>query len=248
MWSAGECPNGYPNPIVDIASEQHHRKGRRVKLDEVVEQLRAAGVFSIVAKEAPGSNDRHRFAGTFTQYIEALKAVRASFAYVYAQVFDAEDLTHESSSSESDAEDVTEESERVNLSIRHPELNQYRKYFGQHGMYWLSVPLGQDHLHLIIEESWFETFHEVKSQAVEALETEAQGRREEREAQEDAKVEALLRKLRALEGDSKFAKLKTLRAMQQYAVQQLPELEELDPAEVKREIQTLKDTLDIRAV
>jgi hypothetical protein len=55
---------------------------------------------------------------------------------------------------------------------------------------------------------------------------------------------AMLAKLRGLVDDKKFACLPTQKAMLQYAIRKFPELQDLNPADLKLEIQELKARID----
>ena len=78
-------------------------------------------------------------------------------------------------------------------------------------------------------------------------EEDAQLAAEEAEnAEEIAKLEGAVKKLHSLAADPQFARLPTQRAMRAYAIDKIPELENLDEAELKREIQDLTALIQAR--
>lgn len=56
----------------------------------------------------------------------------------------------------------------------------------------------------------------------------------------------MIEKLKTLLTDRKFAQLGTQRAMQSYALEVIPELENLSPITLKNEIQLLSDRIKAR--
>ena len=132
----------------------------------------------------------------------------------------------------------------MDLFAGNKELRRFKEYVGRSAVIRLSVQMQSDYLDLVIEESWWREFLDLRTQITDKLDSERELERAAETAQEDAEIDGLLARLRELADDAKFAKLPTQKAMLQYALRQIPELESIDLSDLRSEIQEIKAKID----
>ncbi len=148
---------------------------------------------------------------------------------------------------ESDVESADtdeEDHEVVDLSVGNKGLRRFKEYVGRSAVIRLSVQMQSEYLDLVVEEPWWREFFDLRTQITDKLDNERELERAAEMAQEDAEVDGLLARLRELADDARFAKLPTQKAMLQYALRQIPELESIDLSDLRSEIQEIKAKFD----
>lgn len=213
-------------------------------LTDLLSKLRKEGLFPIQVEELPSHRENLAFVGSLSEYIEAAKALQSTVIFISTITLSNEHFLW----SDPDADYETSSDERVNLCQIVPELKNFTCRIGQHGHINLSVSWLNGSLTLAVIEDWMVEFIELYSQAQEllcraSLETHAQ-----EDAAEEARRQHLLGNLRGLIEDEDFVRLPTQRAMLAYALDDFPELESLEAAVLKSEIQNLKARIDARGL
>jgi hypothetical protein len=147
--------------------------------------------------------------------------------------------------------DDDEEIEEFDLCSAIPELGKFKEKIGQDGYFELSAC----NLTFSIYEDWMQEMELMRDEAQEIVEAqklaeeeELSEEQEQQEAEEQAKLEAAVKNLHALIADKNFVRLPTQRAMRAYAIDKIPELENLDDAELKREIQDIGAKIQARSL
>lgn len=215
-------------------------------LDELKKRINEAGLTPICVTNDPPDDDRRLVIdGGLTEYLEAARAVGATTLVVYLRAFDEKYFLHDIDASDTDAEEDDESDvETIDLCTINRALSKYKEFVGQHAMFRLSLHTRSDYLDLVIEEHWWRAFLEERSRTTDDLDNDRDQKVAAKRADEDAAVDGLIARLHKLVDDAKFAKLPTQKAMLQYALRQIPELESLDAAYLKSEIQEVKAKID----
>ncbi len=71
---------------------------------------------------------------------------------------------------------------------------------------------------------------------------------EEIEAEEERQKDAARKKLQGFINNEEFQRLKTQKAMREYAINKYPELEELESFDLKKEIQNLAARIEAKGI
>jgi len=215
-------------------------------LDELKERLKEAGITPIcVTNDPPDGDGRLLIDGGLKEYLETARAIGATTLVVYARTFDEEYFLRDIGDRETETEEDDEKvAETIDLCTINRTLSKYKEYVGQHAMFRLSIHMRSDYLDLVIEEHWWRAFLEERSRTTDELDNDRDQKVAAERAQEEAAVDGLIARLHKLVDDVKFAKLPTQRAMLQYALRVIPELESLDAAYLKSEIQEVKAKID----
>lgn len=210
------------------------------------------------------SDQRHdmTFVGTLAGYLEAIKVLGGRAIFVSTTGIDEEDFVYIPSqtrrvtsnwpfpSSRHGAEEEEDVFEYDLCSVV-PELEKLKSRIGEDGYFELSAC----HLTYSIQEEWMQTFDTLRTEAEEIVDEEILSDEEaklaendEIQAEEVAMLEIALKKLHSLIADKSFVRLPTQRAMRAYALDKIPELENLDEAQFKREIQDLGAKIQARSL
>lgn len=209
---------------------------------DLLQQLRAEGLFPIRVESIPELNDDLVFIGNLSEFIEAAKAVQLSFVFVSSVTVSEDHFLWDND------EDEEEASELIDLCRFVPELRKFKCRVGEDGRFDLSVPISRGNLTLTVVEDWMAAFVELLAQARQKLQDSSQDKRAQLEAVEEARTQHLLKNLRGLISDKEFVRLPTQRAMLAYAIEDFPELETLDESDLKLEIQNLKARIDAKGL
>lgn len=209
-------------------------------LTDLISKLRKEGLFPIQVEALPEHSDDLVFVGSFSEYIEAAKALKSTVIFVSAVTLSNEHFLWYSP----DTDDETGSDERVNLCHIAPGLKDFMSRIGQDGHIDLSVSLPNGSLTLAVVEDWMVEFVDLRSQAQELLRQTSLEKHAKEEAVEEARRQHLLNNLRGLIEDENFVRLPTQLAMLAYAIDDFPELETLEKGVLKVEIQNLKARID----
>lgn len=212
----------------------------------IAKRLVSAGIHAIpVAESVPESGDKRiEFEGTFDDYLAVLTAVGINHALVYHFELADEDFQYSDSDGDGDDED-DDGKPAVNLAEVNPKLKHFRGFVGQTELAHVSAWLGYQHIYVELTPPWRAEYVAERSAAVRVVEQKIEEDRSRESSEEDEAVEKLLERLRVLDADQKMAKLKTQKAMLQYALQCIPELRALDLGCLKAEIQDMRARIDV---
>lgn len=228
-------------------------------LVELTKIFASKDILLIRIEDMPDQRDDMVFVGTLDEYLEAIKVlggraifvntieiVEEDFAYIPGQIRNAINWPHPIySHSEEEGEEIYE----YDLCSVVPELENYKPRIGEIGYFDLSAC----HLTYSIQEEWMQNFDTLHTEAQEIVDAEIVSdkelqlaEQEEAQAEEVAILEVAVKKLHALISDKVFVRLPTQLAMRAYAIDNIPELENLDEAQLKREIQDLGAKIQAR--
>jgi len=213
-------------------------------LIDLLQQLRAGGLFPIRVESMPEPSDDLVFIGSLSEFIEAAKAVQLPFVLVSSVTLSEDHFLWDSA----DDEDEEVANERIDFCRLVPELRKFRSRIGEDGHFDLSVPMPRGNLTLAVVEDWMAAFVELHAQARQLVRDSSQEKRAQLEAVKDARTQHLLNNLRGLISDQEFVRLPTQRAMRAYAIEEFPDLETLDESDLKLEIQNLKARIDAKGL
>lgn len=204
-----------------------------------------AGIHAIpVAESVPESGDeRVEFEGTFDDYVVVLTALGVNHVLVYHIDLSDEDFQYGDSDEDGDGEDDGRPA--VNLEEINSKLKRFRARVGQAELVHISAWLGYQHLYVELTSPWSAEYAFERAAAVRLVEQKIEAERSRESDEEDETVEKLLERLRVLDADPKMVKLKTQKAMLQYALQCNPELRDIDMSFLKTEIQDMRARIDV---
>ncbi len=141
-------------------------------------------------------------------------------------------------------EEGVEEIQEFDLCSVVPELKNFKKRIGEDGYFELSAC----NLTYSIYEEWAQEMWILHTNAREIIDQQLLAGWESVEAEKSLKWEGVIKKLQALISDKDFVRLPTQRAMSVYAIDKIPELENLDEALLKLEIQDLAAKIQARSL
>ena len=215
-------------------------------LSELQSRLKAAGLVPILVTNATPDDERKRllFSGSLGEYLEAAKALEARAVVVYSETLEEDDFLVESGAGEDADSDADSDAALVNLCDVDSKLLRFKDRIGEHGVFVLSIVVQDEHLDLGLEEPWWREFVDLRDEVMDRVANEQEERMEAARSRVEVAARAMLSKLHGLVDDKKFACLPTQKAMLQYALRKFPELQDLNPADLKTEIQELKARID----
>lgn len=200
------------------------------------------------------------FVGSLDEYLEAIKVLGARAIFVSSINVTEERFVYTPRRSLNPrtnwpfpTRDIDEdgEIEEFDLCSVTPELEKFKERIGEDGYFELSAC----NLTYSIYEDWMQEMEILRDEAQEIIEAqklaeeeELSEEQEQQEAEEQARLEAAVKNLHALITDKNFVRLPTQRAMRAYAIDKIPELENLDDAELKREIQDIGAKIQARSL
>lgn len=200
--------------------------------------------------DADESDRVARFQGTLDEFWVAAKALDAKVVFIEVLKMDESDFERDASEedvprgngSEDDEEDV------IALEKVVPGIAKYRKYIGKDCSFILVTKGGAAEIGMMLTEDWWDEFLEEADKAVAVWAEKQNEKFGEQEAEEEKQQGEMLRTLRGLISDKEFCRLRTLRAMMEYAIDKHPELAELDEFVYKPELQTLKAKIEAKGL
>lgn len=202
------------------------------------------------------------FIGSLYEYLDAVKILGGRAIFVSTISMSDEHLIYTPKQTSSSVtnwpfpthfHEADEDSEiyEYDLCSVKPELEEYKKRIGENGYFELSGC----NLTYSIYEPWMQEMEVLRAEAQEIIDEEILGEegerlalQEEQDAEEQVKLDEAVKKLKALISDRNFVRLSTQMAMRAYAIDKIPELENLDEAELKREIQNLGAKIQARGL
>jgi hypothetical protein len=187
------------------------------------------------------SNSLPQFQGTLQQFWDAAKALEAKAVLIESWKMEESDFEREDDTGESD-------DDTISLLTLSPSLEKYRSFVGKEYTFLLVTKGGAAEIELTVTESWWDEFQE---KADEAYDNWAAGQNDKTEEEEAVQAEAnekALKSLRGLIADSGFCQLRSFRSMLEYAIERIPELDDMDDYVIRPELQTLKAKIEAKGL
>ena len=220
-----------------------------MNIDELVNKIASEGCFPIRVEDisVKDTNRNLIFAGNLDGFLKAAKAMEVDVIFVANTVFDEDEFTYEYDElDEDEGEDI--ENKSVYLPSVMSSLSKFKNYIGQDYIFQLSVMTTSNTLDFSIQESWFDEFIEMRDKAIEKFEGNREDIMSAQRAERDAKQKEALKNLKTLINDPKFIKLSTQKAMLAYAIEKIPELEEIDRMTLQSKIQDLNANIEAKGL
>lgn len=187
--------------------------------------------------------------GTFEDFTEALKTLRAEVVYVLTESLEEEDFRYQIVDSESDDDDkLQEDAEDIDLCTVDPALQAFRSRIGQIGAFRLCAQLPSHQLNFFIREAWYEEFLDRMNEAMQRVDEQRDAVDADVDAQEEIRAKKLLGSLNELIHNSTFVRLPTQKAMLAYALEHITGLDDLDRHIVKEAIQDVRAKMDAKGL
>lgn len=198
----------------------------------------------------PEAPELPRFKGTLDEFWVATSALESKVVFLMAMQMDEADFQREVSSDDVPPlpDDEFDGEYLVDLLERQPALSKYRKYVDADCAFILQAKGGLAELEFFLAEAWWEKFQAETEEVVETWIAERARRAKDFQSERGHRVEALLKQLGALIQDSEFCGQRTQRAMLTYALEKIPDLEELGEMALKPEIQRLRDRIEAKGL
>ena len=223
-----------------------------MNLDNLIKKLVSESFFPIrVEGSAFKSKDSgFVFVGDLDEFLKAAKALKAEIVLVVNAVLSEDDFKYEFDEENGDYDDESDggESEPIYLPSVMPSLSEFKKYMGQDYAYKLSVITMSNSLDFFIQEAWWDEFIERYFEAVEKIKENRNASWLSQQAEHEAKQKEMLERLKMLISDSAFINLRTQKAMLAYALEKIPELEDIDRATLQSEIQNLNAKIEAKGL
>jgi hypothetical protein len=208
-----------------------------MNLQELKEKLRAKNIYPIHLEGSPLDSDMRGnvFIGSLDEYIEAAHVLGASAIFIFTETLEEKRFQQEiESGHEFDAEPKT-----IDLCRFNPNLNEFKRYIDQIGMFKLTIPVPDTHICFYINEDWWLEFIKQWSDTTERIEDDEETAHAQLRAAQEEREKQTLKSLNSLIRDEDFVRLPTQRSMLEYAKEKHPELEAIDALTLKSEIQIL---------
>ncbi len=226
-----------------------------MNLDELINKLESEGFFPIrVEGNALKSKEGELvLIGSLEDFLKAAKALKAEAVFVVNTMLHEDDFKYESDG-EDDVDDddddhnLSGDDQPVYLPSVMPSLNKFKKYIGQDCAYKLFVTTGNNILGFFIRELWWDEFAERYMEAIDKIEENREAVLASQRAELKAKQKKVLDRLKLLMNDTAFVKLPTQKAMRAYAMDKIPELEEIDETTLQIEISELNAKLQAKGL
>ena len=233
-------------------------------LKELINILTSKNIYPIRVDAVNGRKGESNlsFIGTLDEYIKAIEVLGAKAVFVSTIAVTDDHFVYTTSQNSTSqhkwpfptpgiasSEEVIEDEIQYDLCSVSDELKKYKTRIGEDGYFELLAC----NLTYAIYEQWMQELEIARAEAVEIIdaqmeaeEDELLAKEEEQQAEVMQRLEDAVKQLRALISDKHFAGLSTQRAMKAYAIDKIPELEELDDARLKVEIQNIAAKIEAR--
>jgi hypothetical protein len=225
-----------------------------MEINELTAKFHAVGILLAQAESFPEAVESGSItvSGSLEEYLAAVKALGIAVVFVSQEKLVDDDFQY---SADSDVEEYSNEEgdgapgddiHTQDLRAVNPELHLFKKYVGEIGRSTFFAPTSPTGLMFEIEQEWYGRFWESWQSAVNTLTEQSADEREALERDERRRRQELTAQLEALASDTKFVGLRTQRAMVAYAKDKIPELDELEPGDLRSAIADLKARIDAR--
>lgn len=184
--------------------------------------------------------------GSFEDYLAAVKALRSLVIFIETLELTEEDFIYAGEDDDNFGED--EDVEEIDLREVEPKLRNFLSRMGETGWVQLAAPMANGSLTYIIEEGWWTQLYDLIDAANESVHENRSAAQEQKDAEEEQQKNVTRNRLQSLINDADFQRLKTQKAMREYAVEKYPELMEWDNIEIKGEIQNLAARIEAKGL
>ena len=224
-----------------------------MNLDELINKLKLESFFPIRVEgnALKGKAGELVFIGDLEDFLKAAKVLKTEVVFVMNTTFDEDNFKYEVYDEDDDEEEddnLSRDNEPIDLSSVMPSLNKFKKHIGQDCALKLFVIASNNTLDFLIRESWWDEYVEEYVEAIEKIGENRKAVLASQRAEFEAKQKKILDQLKALINDAGFVKLPTQKAMRAYAIDKIPELEEIDETTLQIEISQINAKLQAKGL
>ena len=224
---------------------------------ELFQKIKSVGFFPIQAEWNTDHSESSelRIIGSLEDFLEAVRALGITVVFLSVWKLEEEDFLY-TSENEDELDNSNEEetpsdglagnNESFDLTVALPSLADFKKHIGQEHSFNLMAKSQSASISFRLNESWWDSFAEQQDKAIQKVDENREAILEKMAKQELQKEDNLLKQVRSLLSDPEFCCITTQRGMKAYAVEQFPELEKIDEAALRKEIQKLSDKVMAR--
>lgn len=187
--------------------------------------------------------------GSIDEYLEAINVLGVKVVFIFTETFAESDFDADDISDTELLEDkyLTEDG-NIDLVKLFPGIKDFKIFVGTECLYRLSVDIGGSTLEYCIEPDWWKSFVSAKEAAIASAKERIEKAMIRDEEEMEKQADKLIELLRNLIHDSEFVMLPTQKAMKAYALEQHPELQDLEDRTIKDEIQVLDGKIEARGL
>ena len=208
-------------------------------INELTEKIKGMDLTPIHVKTDKGLSYDLKFVGTLDEFIQTVKGIGST-----ALFFKTDSLSEDFF-----AQPFDEAEYEVDLITAFPMLSKYEEKIGIIGQFDLFVQLPEGILSFEIIENWWEEFVDEFYEAKENWTDKHNEELIKLQETEQRHVKKLITEFNKLIDDHKFIRLPTQKAMRAYALDKLPELEELlEDQDIKNLIQDINAKIQARGL
>lgn len=220
---------------------------KHMDIEKLKEALQGGNLHPVQIESSPIEQlERgHRFAGNLEEYIKAVQVIAAPAVFIRIEILDEFDFFHQRSDQEISSNDETD---LVDLRSIAPALRVFEKHLDATATYLFSSALTADSLDFVIDEPWWIEFLRARRTAVDQVDEDFAASEAKARAERQSKNQHVLALLKDLINDKDFSRLPTQKAMVAYAAEKIPELQDVDDATVRTEIQNLHAKIRARGL
>jgi len=214
-------------------------------INELKSKFHAAGVLLVQAEPFPDAEESGSLcvSGSLDEYLAAVKALGIAVVFVSLEKLDDQDFQY----SKYEDDFLEPDIDIQDLRAVNPELHFFKKYVGEIGRFDFFAPVLPKGVMFVLEQEWYGRFLQSRQSAVETIEERSADELEALDQELDQRHYELVAQLEQLVSDEKFTRLPTPKAMLDYAREKIPELDDLEPSELRNAIAELKARIDARA-
>ncbi|MGH7239836.1 MAG: hypothetical protein ACREHG_07185 [Candidatus Saccharimonadales bacterium] len=218
-----------------------------MNIELLSQSIRSAGLFPVRVELTHDQDEDMRVSGSLEDYLAAVKALQSPVIFIGTFELTERYFIYEADDNRL-GEDEDDDGEEMDLRTIQPKLKSYSSRIGETGWFQLAAPMANGSLTFSIEEEWWTQFYEILDAAKESVQEDRSAAQEEVEAEEERQKDVARKKLQNFINNEDFRRLKTQKAMREYAIDKYPELAEWDNFELKEEIQNLAARIEAKGL
>jgi hypothetical protein len=186
-----------------------------------------------------------KFKGSLEEYLDAVRVLDKKVIFIATQEFNEDDFQSEFKGRTYDDEEekLQYEVEAIDLCEINPAFEKFKERIGQVCIFKLSSSISEESLTFYIQADWWDEFSIIHNETVYTVVEDKTAIQERIKVAQKEKSKELIKTIHELRHDKDFVGLRTQRAMLAYAKEKIPEVENISPSILRKEIQALYDKL-----
>lgn len=214
-------------------------------LSELKAILHAASFYPVHVEDDVDEVRGLKFKGSLDEYLDAVRVLDKKVIFIASQEFNEDDFQSEFKGRTYDDEEekFQYEVEEIDLCEINPAFKKFKERIGQVCIFKLSSSISEESLTFYIQADWWDEFSIIYNETVYTVVEDKTAIQERIKVAQKEKSKELIKTIHELRHDKDFAGLRTQRAMLAYAKEKVPEVENISPSILRKEIQALYDKL-----